>query len=446
MIQKPDWNIDLNESFKKALDLVENTCSNVIITGSAGTGKSTFIEYFRGVTKKNAVVLAPTGVAALNAGGMTIHSFFRFGPDITVEKVKKTKKKRKGLYGKIDVIIIDEISMVRADLLDCVDRFMRLNGKKPGEPFGGAQMVFAGDFYQLPPVVRTPAEREIFSGCYRSEYFFDSLVFEEIDYEIIELEKIYRQKDAAFIGILNRIRSNMVTESDLEKINGRLGLEPGEEAGFTVCLTTTNKTAGAINSRRLEGIPSPLRTLRAEVEGRCESRYFPTEAALNLKKGAQVMLLNNDPFGRWVNGTIGRVSEITPRGEEKIIVELPSGPEDVSPYKWRVHSFAYNEETKKIETEESGYFMQYPLRLAWAITIHKSQGKTFSRVIIDTGGGVFAHGQMYVALSRCVSLEGIFLRRKAERRHMSVDERVVEFLGRGQKGGAGGLPASATYP
>ena len=430
MIQKSgNKKIDLNESFAEALELIENTSMDVIITGSAGTGKSTLIEYFRGVTKKNSVVLAPTGVAALNAGGMTIHSFFKFGPDITLEKVKKTRRKGRGIYGKIDVIIIDEISMVRADLLDCVDRFLRLNGKKPEEPFGGVQMVFVGDLYQLPPVVRTQGEREIFSGHYKSEYFFDSLVFSGIDYEIIELEKIYRQKDAGFISMLNRIRSNTVTEADLAKVNERLGHEfSDDDYGLTVCLTTTNKMAQSINSRRLEGISAPSRTLEAEIEGRCESKYFPTEAALELKEGAQVMLLNNDPFGRWVNGTIGRVVEIMPRGEERILVELPSGVEDVSPYKWRVHRFVYNQAAKSIETEESGYFRQYPLRLAWAITIHKSQGKTFNRVIIDTGRGTFAHGQMYVALSRCTSLEGIFLRRRAERRHMSVDERVVEFL------------------
>ncbi len=428
----PDYssNIELNEQFARALSIIENTTRNVLITGSAGTGKSTLIEYFKHSTKKNTVVLAPTGVAALNAGGMTIHSFFGFGPDITFEKIKKSGKKTQRIYKQADVIIIDEVSMVRADLLDCVDRFMRLNAREPGKAFGGVQMVFVGDLYQLPPVVRTEAEKKIFSEYYQSEYFFDSIVFKEIDFEVVLLDKIYRQKDADFIGILNRIRLNRATQDDLEKINSRLGAgEPGGSGEFALWLTTTNFIAASINARCLERVHFPSFTLEAEVEGACEPKHFPTEASLEVKESSQVMLLNNDPSGRWVNGSIGIIRKITP-GRESVIVELPSGAEEVSPHKWRVHRFVYNPSTKRIETEEAGYFRQYPIRLAWAITIHKSQGKTFSRVIIDTGMGTFAHGQMYVALSRCTSLEGISLRRKALKSHMSVDERVVSFLSR----------------
>lgn len=416
---------DLEGQAKGVIDLIEGSSLNVLLMGSAGSGKTTLIEHFRSVTGKNAVVLAPTGVAALNAGGMTIHSFFRFGPDITAARVKKMKKR--GMYGKIDVILIDEISMVRADLLDCVDRFLRLNRNSPGAPFGGVQMVFAGDLYQLPPVVGE-GEREIFSEYYESEYFFDSRVFRELDYEVIELENIYRQKDASFISILNRIRLNLATAEDLRTINGRF--DPEFASGgrdFYLCLTTTNREAAAINYARLDEITARLHTLEAEIEGDCRKSHFPTEPILRMKTGAQVMLLNNDFAGRWVNGTIGKILEIHPR-EERIVVDLPGGAEEVSPYKWRVHRFVFDGSSGRIETEERGYFRQYPLRLAWAVTIHKSQGKTFDRVIIDTGRGTFSPGQMYVALSRCTSLEGILLRRKAERRHMFVDGRVERFL------------------
>ncbi len=424
--------IEFNPGFREALHLMENTSRNVFITGRAGTGKSTLLDYFRRSTDKKAVVLAPTGVAALNVGGETIHSFFGFGPDITADKVRKTRRRNAGIYREIDVLIIDEISMGRADLLDCSDRFLRLNGKTPSAPFGGVQMVFVGDLYQLPPVVGTNEEKEIFSNYYRSEYFFDSNVFNELSCDVVELNKVYRQKDGGFINLLNRFRSNMVSEEDLEAINERVDARPGSEGDrYTVYLTTTNRMASALNSERLDKLPGDNHVYRARAGGECPGRYYPTEPMLLVKPGAQVMLLNNDGWGRWVNGTVCMVKKILRRSgaEDLIRVELPGGrQEDISPYRWKVHKYIYNEKKGAIETTESGYFEQYPVKLAWAITIHKSQGQTFDRVIIDTGRGTFAPGQMYVALSRCTSLEGITLKRKISRDHMLVDERVVRFL------------------
>ena len=425
--------IEINAQFKKALDLMENTRKHVFVTGKAGTGKSTLLDYYRAITGKKIIVLAPTGVAALNVQGETIHSFFGFKPGIIVQKVKKLRAKKTRIFKEIDAIIIDEISMVRADLLDCVDRFLRLNAKKSKVAFGGIQMIFIGDLYQLPPVV-TGKEKEIFKQHYKSPYFFDAAVFMDFFMEFIELEKIYRQKDPAFIDLLNAIRNNSITEKGLSLLNKRVGTEFSADSGkgYTVCLTTTNQTAAEINSGRLLGLKEKVYRYNAVIDGDFKEYSYPNDNDLCVCVGAQVMLLNNDAQKRWVNGSIGEITGIKSNGEksaDSIFVRLPDGKtEEVLPYTWEVFHYNFDENTSTIESEIIGSFTQYPLKLAWAVTIHKSQGKTFDRVIIDMGRGAFAHGQAYVALSRCTSFGGIVLNKPIKKSDIFMDWRIVRFI------------------
>ncbi|MBU0574098.1 MAG: AAA family ATPase [Candidatus Margulisbacteria bacterium] len=423
--------LEINDQFKRALELIENTSKNVFITGKAGTGKSTLLEYFRANTKKEVVVLAPTGVAALNVKGQTIHSFFGFKPDITLNKIKKIKftRDKPNIFLKIDIIVIDEISMVRADLLDCVDKFLRLNGPSGRQAFGGIQMVFIGDLYQLPPVV-TGREKQIFKEHYPSPYFFDAQVFESFQMEYLELEKVYRQKDEKFIALLNSIRNNSAGEAELAALNKRYDPSYEPRSDFSVILTSTNQMAADINQQRLNSLKGKERVFSGELEGEFEAYQLPTEAALRLKKGAQVMMLNNDGRGRWVNGSMGKVAGFD---EEEIVVKLADGEEVwVSPFTWEVFNYEFDRRSGRIETDVVGAFTQYPLKLAWAITIHKSQGKTFDRVAIDIGKGTFAHGQMYVALSRCRTLQGMVLKKPIKKSHIFMDWRVVKFVTRFQ--------------
>ena len=379
------------------------------------------------------VVLAPTGVAALNVQGETIHSFFRFKPDITLQKIKKLSGKRTRIFKEIDAVIIDEVSMVRADLLDCVDKFLRLNAADSKQPFGAIQMIFIGDLYQLPPVV-TASEKEIFRSHYQSQYFFDAAVFQEFPIEFIELEKIYRQKDKKFIGLLNAIRNNSITDQDLSLLNRRVGadLTADKNSGYTVHLSTTNKTAAEINAGHLNRLKTRIHTYSAKIEGDFKEYSYPTDSALRLAVGAQVMLLNNDTAGRWVNGSLGEITQIKFNQEanaESVFVRLAEGNiEEVLPFSWEIFHFSFDETTSMIKTETVGSFTQYPIKLAWAITIHKSQGKTFDRVIVDMGRGAFAHGQTYVALSRCRSFEGISLVRPLRKSDILMDRRIVQFV------------------
>lgn len=429
-------NIELNEEFKKALELMEGTSKNVFITGKAGTGKSTLLEYFRDTTQKKIVVLAPTGVSALNVQGETIHSFFGFRPDITIDKIEKLLPKDAKIYKELDAIVIDEISMVRADLLDCVDKFLRLNGKKPNLPFGGIQMIFIGDLYQLPPVV-TSKEKKIFTDHYESPYFFDSNVFKNLPVEFVELNKVYRQKDAKFIELLNQIRNNTITEQNLNLLNSRVGAPISQrESDFVVYLTTLNEMASKINNEYLDRLPGKAYQWLAQIEGEFEKNAFPTDYLLTIKPGAQVMMLNNNARGRWVNGSLGRVVSVRYNKKEEcdvIGVQFQEGNKEyVTPFTWEIFHFKYDETTKKIESEVVGRFSQYPLKLAWAVTIHKSQGKTFDKVIVDVGRGTFAGGQVYVALSRCTSFEGISLKKPIRKGHIFTDWRIVRFLTRFQ--------------
>ena len=424
--------IEFNEQFTKALHLLQHGSHNVFVTGKAGTGKSTLLRYFRAHTSKKIVVLAPTGVAALNVGGETIHSFFRFKPGTTPDKVRRARKKEAEIYRELSAIVIDEASMVRADLMDCVDAFMRLNGREPGKPFGGAQLILFGDLYQLPPVV-TSAEREVFSTYYPGPYFFNSRVIAEAKIEYLELEKIYRQKDKGFIEILNAIRNNRVSPAQLAQLNRRVGadVETGGR-GLIVRLLTTNADAAEINNERLRGIDGRSHIYKAETSGQFTRDAYPADEELHLKAGAQVMMLNNDPDGRWVNGTMAAVQDIMrgPEGQPDLIhVRLADGSvEEVEPHAWELFHFTYDPEAKKIKTETAGVFTQYPLKLAWGITIHKSQGKTFERAVIDLGRRAFAAGQTYVALSRCTALEGLSLARAVRPNDVMTDWRIVRYV------------------
>ena len=439
--------IELNDQFLHAFRTMEDTDKNAFITGRAGTGKSTLLRYFRDRTKKNCVVLAPTGVAAVNVKGQTIHSFFHFRPNITPETVGRIRLKDKDIFKKLELIIIDEISMVRADLLDCVDTFLRKHGRKKSKPFGGIQMVFIGDLYQLPPVV-TSKEKALFADYYKSPYFFSARVFDEdlfsamnvlrspFEMEFIELEKVYRQRDKRFLDILNSIRNYTVTDEDIKEINRRHKPECAENPDdFYISLTTTNAIAEKINMSRLSGLKDKEYSYQGSIEGDFEARNLPTALNLVLKKGSQVMLLNNDSQGRWINGSIGRIADIDEGGDgpDVLWVELPDGEVvDVLPYEWEMFEFTYDQKASKIFSEIVGSFTQYPLRLSWAVTIHKCQGMTFDKAIIDIGSGTFSHGQLYVALSRCTTINGLILKKTVQRKNVLLDRRVVGFITRYQ--------------
>ena len=424
--------VELNPEFQKALTLMEETTENVFVTGKAGTGKSTLLQYFREKTKKQVAVLAPTGVAALNVKGETIHSFFHFKPDITPEKAALLKPKKTEIYKKIDAIIIDEISMVRADLLDCINAFLKKHGKKKKALFGGIQLIFIGDLYQLPPVV-TYKEKDIFKEYYKSPYFFDAKCFEKMSFTLLELEKVYRQKDSGFIELLNAIRNNSVDEKNIKDLNSRVGAKFEKKIkGYEIYLTTTNDAAFGINSAKMAELPGEEKVFNARITGELQRNQFPSEEQLTLKKGARVMFLNNDTYGYWVNGTLGEVEDIiydTEEGGYAVWVKLQDGSiAEVYPNEWDVFHFSYDKVAKKLVSETAGSFIQYPLRPAWAVTIHKSQGKTFNKVIVDIGKGAFAHGQVYVALSRCTSFEGLSLVKRIEKKHIFADWRIVNFM------------------
>ncbi|MEG0462457.1 AAA family ATPase [Bacteroides sp.] len=429
-----------NKEFQDALNLIQYTRQSVFLTGKAGTGKSTFLRYICEHTKKKYVVLAPTGIAAINAGGSTMHSFFKLpfhpllpdDPNLSLQRgrihefFKYTKPHRK-LLESIELVIIDEISMVRADIIDAVDRILRVYSRNLREPFGGKQILLVGDVFQLEPVVKND-EREILNRFYPTPYFFSARVFGEIDLVSIELQKVYRQTDAVFVSVLDHIRTNTAGAADLQLLNTRFGtsIEASEEDMY-ITLATRRDNVDFINDKKLLELPGDPMSFMGEIEGDFPESSLPTSKELILKPGAQIIFIKNDYERRWVNGTIGVVSGIDPI-EGTIYVLTDTGKEcDVKLDSWRNIRYRYNEEKKEIEEEVLGTFKQYPIRLAWAITVHKSQGLTFSRVVIDFTGGVFAGGQAYVALSRCTSLEGIQLKKPINRADIFVRQEIVSF-------------------
>lgn len=428
-----------NKEFQDALQLITHTRQSVFLTGKAGTGKSTFLKYICAHTKKKHVVLAPTGIAAINAEGVTLHSFFKLpfrpilpdDPDLSLKSGRifeffKYRKEHRKLISEVELIIIDEISMVRADIIDCVDRILRVFSGNMRLPFGGKQLLFVGDVFQLEPVVPSD-QKEILSLFYASPFFFSARVFKEISLVPIELQKVYRQTDPVFINILDRIRNNAARKEELEILNARCfpDFAPSNEDMY-ITLATRRDQVDFINEKKLAELSGEEFISHGKVEGEFPESSLPTQLNLSIKEQAQVIFIDNDHERRWVNGTIGMVSGIDENGN--IYVLLENGIEHlVEPTSWRNYKYKYNEKEKRIEEEIVGTFEQLPIRLAWAITVHKSQGLTFSRVVVDLTGGVFAGGQTYVALSRCTSLEGLVLRSKVTAHNIFVRKEIVQF-------------------
>ncbi|WP_305483594.1 AAA family ATPase [Duncaniella muris] len=432
-------NIDLdNPEFIKAWELLQHTKQSIFLTGKAGTGKSTFLRYITAHTRKKYVVLAPTGIAAVNVGGVTLHSFFRIpfkpivpgDPDFAPNRIKERMKYPGSLVKlirELELIIIDEISMVRADIIDFVDLLLRTYSGNQREPFGGKQLLFVGDVFQLEPVL-TGDMRDILRKFYRDAFFFSAHAFDRINLVPIELRKIYRQSQGEFVELLDRIRMGAATAADISRLNSRcvaLSLPVEGEERPTMTLASRRDMVDQINESRLEAIDKPVFTFIGEIKKDFPENSLPTDLELSLKEGAQVVFIKNSPDRFWVNGTIGTVTTIT---QDLLEVRLENGEiHEVEPEKWSNIKYSFDEKTNKIIETELGSFTQYPVKLAWALTIHKSQGLTFNNVIIDLGRGAFTGGQTYVALSRCRSFEGLTLRSTVAERDIFVNPAILNF-------------------
>lgn len=421
-----------NNALNTAWEFVEKTGKSVFLTGKAGTGKTTFLRKVVEESRKRVVVVAPTGIAAINAGGVTIHSFFQlplhpFIPGAKIESKFAFSKEKRSIIKTMDLLIIDEISMVRSDLLEAVDSVLR-RFRNRFKPFGGVQLLMIGDLQQLTPVI-TDEEFQLLAPYYSSPYFFGSRALSQVDYVTIELKEVYRQQDDAFISILNSVRCGRPSPDVIRALNQRYdpNFIPSSDEGY-IRLTTHNNIANSYNEQQLDMIDDPIHCFDAVIDGNFPEYAYPTEARLELKVGAQVMFVKNDPSAerRYFNGKIGVVTDFY---EEYILVQCPGDDEKIAvePLEWENCRYVINEQTQEMETEVVGIFKQYPLRLAWAITIHKSQGLTFDKAIIDAASS-FASGQVYVALSRCRTLEGMVLATPLRQDAVITDHRVDDYI------------------
>jgi ATP-dependent DNA helicase PIF1 len=416
--------LTLSAEQQAVFDAIETTQDHIFVTGRAGTGKSTLLNHLSWHTSKQVVICAPTGVAALNVGGQTIHSLFRLPIGVIADHEIEQSRELRKLLGTLDTIVIDEVSMVNADLLDAVDRSMRQARQRPHEAFGGAQVVLFGDPYQLAPVPGDADERAYFEDQYRSMWFFDAKVWSDAELRIYELSVIHRQHEDEFKYMLNAVRHGRVTAEIAKRLNDT-GARPAPTDG-AITLATTNSTVSRINASELAKLPGRALTARAEVSGEFGGRSYPADESLELKVGAQVMFLRNDSDQRWVNGSIGTVTKI----DSTVWVEVDGETHQVQPAVWEKYRYSYSATTKALKKDIVAEFTQFPLRLAWAVTIHKSQGKTYDRAIVDLGQRSFAPGQTYVALSRISELDGLFLTRPLRPSDIIVDENVLRFMAR----------------
>lgn len=432
-VEKADVDsVKLSGEQQKIYDIIENSNNNVYITGKAGTGKSLLLEYFVSHTRKTVAVVAPTGIAALNVGGMTIHSFFKFPPDVIDPKKVNVDYKTREILRNIDAIIIDEVSMIRVDLMEGISAKLQI-ARRSDEPFGGVQIIMFGDLYQLPPVATDGQIIRYLNHTYGGIYFFNSPNIEKSELQIYELGNIFRQKDPEFRSILNAVRNGDASPDTLAKLNKRTEITI-PESGF-VTLAGTNQTVSRINHQKLAALPGEERTYIAEIWGDIKESSFPTEKNLRLKVGAQIMMLKNDLSKprRWVNGTLGVITKLS---ADSIRVNIDGVEHSVLKETWKKIRYEYDHETRELKKEIVSEFTQFPMRLAWAITIHKSQGQTYESVAIDLSDGAFAHGQTYVALSRCKSMEGLYLTTSIRKEDVIVDPEVVEFMKRAKILGA----------
>lgn len=426
-----DFSKDLviTDEYQKCLDIMERTQDNIFVTGDAGTGKSTLIKLFLSRTGKRVVVLAPTGVAAVNISGQTIHSFFRFPPKpLHWNNIPVVPDMFMEIYRKVETIIIDEISMVRVDLLDAIDMFFRKN-LNTSVPFGGKQIIMVGDLAQLPPVISSTAEKEMIADNYQSPFFFSALVLTRVSYHKVRLKNIFRQTDKKFIDILNNIKNDAATQADIDIINETC-YKRSIDMTKTTTICTTNKTADFINRMGLNSLPGELITLKGVVNGSFNAKNCPVDEEIPVKIGCKLMMAINDPDKRFYNGTIVELVDVNLKTNKMTVMlyDEDSTMIELERHEWESFNYTYDRSSKSITHKSTGSFVQFPIKLAYALTIHKAQGHTFDKINVDMGTGSFASGQTYVALSRCRTLEGISLTKKLTLSDVIFDHKIRDYL------------------